>query len=77
MRIPLSLVLLATLVPMPTTATEEGAEYQGWRSRRADSDRIADQDRPAYIGRCIEELVSADRNPDQPRANRRSRGDAG
>ena len=71
------LALLAALVAMPTPAAEAGAEYQGWCSRRADSDRIADKDRAAYIGRCIDELVSADRNPDLPQANSRNRDDAG
>ena len=77
MRIPLALVLLATLAPMPAPAAEAGAEYQGWCSRRADSDEIPAKDRAAYIDRCIDELVSADRNPDLPRANNRSRGNAG
>jgi hypothetical protein len=62
---------------MATPAAEAGAEYQGWCSRRADSDGIATKDRAAYIGRCIDDLVSADSNPDQPRSENRTRGDAG
>jgi hypothetical protein len=77
MRNVAALVVLSTLIPPPSAAAEEGSEYQSWCSRRADSERIAAEDKADYVKGCIDELVQADRNPGLSPAKKQAREDEG
>lgn len=74
----ITLFILALLILFLSDAVadnpEPGEEYRNWCTRTALAEKIEPSEQPQYVMACIDELVEADKNPDNT-SGRRSRGE--